>query len=255
MIISPEWKQHRSVMLGEVNAKPFCLYLYKCSHRLDLLSDSSQLTELINNDYSPRCFVIIGLKGAEEQSWAKDQCHHYSPSPPSSGDCGVELLMQLHTGSLSNTRFSAQRLFFAFSHPFSCRANRLSALPSEDIHQRNVSPPSLVTPASLCQLSKTQNQSRRLQHVLLQEAFTWRETATHQQQLCIYYSSSYSNSIPKYSPWASAAPCAWGSERFNGTPPEIKLTKLVPGQHSNTKYQKEENSISTFARTRRSALL
>lgn len=108
-----------SVMsLGEVKVKPFHLYMTKSSYHFDLSSESSRLTELVNYDYSPQCFVIIRLKRIEEQFPAEDQCHNYSPSPPSSGDCSIELLMQLHTGSLSNTRFSAQRLFFAFSPPF-----------------------------------------------------------------------------------------------------------------------------------------
>lgn len=136
----------------------------------------------MNDDYSPQCFVIIGLKPAEEQFPAEDQCRNYSPSPPFSGDCSIELLMQLHSGSLSNTHFSAQRLFFAFSPSYSCIANRLSPFLSEDIHQRNVSPPSLVTPASLCQLPENQNRLLRLlpdggrlwtqQHILQHDAFT-----------------------------------------------------------------------------------
>lgn len=67
------------------------------------------------------------------QHWAADAVAHRQH---------CQTLVFLHSGS------------FLPSHPlFSCRANHLSPFLSEDIHQRNVSPPSLVTPASLCQLS------------------------------------------------------------------------------------------------------
>lgn len=46
---------------------------------------------------------------------------------------------------------------FCILTPFSCRDDRLSPFLSEDIHQRNVSAPSLVTPSSLCQLYEPQN--------------------------------------------------------------------------------------------------
>lgn len=124
--------------VGEVIVESFNLYSALSSYDLHLSSESSRLSKLINHDYSPQCFVITGLNCAVEQFPAKDQCHNYSLFTPSSlGDCSIELLMQLHTGSLSNTRFSAQRLFSAFSTLFLA--------------------PSLVTPSSLCQLSEPQN--------------------------------------------------------------------------------------------------
>lgn len=61
--------------------------------------------------------------------------------------------------SPKNTCFSASGLFFcvlfrSFFLSLSLSAYQLSAFLSKDIHQRNIAPPSLVTPAALCQLSE-----------------------------------------------------------------------------------------------------
>lgn len=73
---------------------------------------------MVNFDYSPQCFVIIVLKRAEEQFPAEDQCHNYSPSPPSSGDCSIELLMQLHTGCTVKHSFFCTAALFCLLTPF-----------------------------------------------------------------------------------------------------------------------------------------
>lgn len=61
------------------------------------------------------------------------------------------------TAAPSNTRFSAPRLFFVFSPSFYCPAYHLSPFLSKDIHQRNMAPPSPVTPSALCQLSEPES--------------------------------------------------------------------------------------------------
>lgn len=72
------------------------------------------------------------------------------------GDYSIELLMQLHTvrRAPQTLRFSASWLVFVFSPSIFCPAYHLSAFLSKDIHQRNMAPPSLVTPTALCQLSE-----------------------------------------------------------------------------------------------------
>jgi len=53
--------------------------------------------------------------------------------------------------------FSAPKLIFVFSHSFLCPAYYLPPFQSKDIHQRNMAPPSLVTPTALCQLSEPES--------------------------------------------------------------------------------------------------
>lgn len=86
-----------------------------------------------------------------------------------------------HRQPVKHSFFCTAALFCILT-PFSCRADLLSPFLSEDIHQRNVSAPSLVTPASLCQLSEPQNWLLQVQaeggpcmqqHVLQHGAFTW----------------------------------------------------------------------------------
>lgn len=81
-----------------------------------IISKSSWLSELINYDYSPKCFVIIGWISLWSSLHPKTNVTIILTS--SLGDCIIELLIQLHTGSLSNTHFSAQWFFFAFSPLF-----------------------------------------------------------------------------------------------------------------------------------------
>lgn len=68
------------------------------------------------------------------QHWAADAVACSTAAP--------ETLVFLHRGS------------FLCSHALFCPAYHLSPFLSKDIHQRNMAPPSLVTPAALCQLSE-----------------------------------------------------------------------------------------------------
>lgn len=71
------------------------------------------------------------------QHWAADAVAYSTAAP--------ETLVFLHRGS------------FLCSHALFCPAYHLSPFLSKDIHQRNMAPPSPVTPTALCQLSEPES--------------------------------------------------------------------------------------------------
>lgn len=156
-----------------------------------------------------KCFVIIGLNFTVEQFPSKDQCHNYSPL----------LLRRLHHWAADSAAhrqpvkhsFFCTVALFCILTSFSCWADRVSLFLSEDIHQQNVSQPSLVTPASQCQLSEPQNRMLQLlveggglwvqQHVLQHDTFKWLlhwilNSQTNVRLLFINYSSAFNRIVP-----------------------------------------------------------
>lgn len=71
------------------------------------------------------------------------------------GDYSIELLMQLHKVQQPLKHlFSCTAALFLCSLALFCPAYHLSPFLSKDIYQRNMAPPSSVTPTALCQLSE-----------------------------------------------------------------------------------------------------
>lgn len=195
--------------VGEIIVESFNLYSALSSYDLHLSSESSRLSELINHDYSPQCFVITGLNCAVEQLPAKDQCHNYSPSPPppweiaalncwcSCTQAACQTLVFLHSGSFlrSHPFFLPSRSPFSISirrHPSAKCVCTFSGYPIITV--------SALWPTELTAagagwrwvLDATTRPSTWCFHMTTSlniEIINYCKTAIHKQQLCIRHNS------------------------------------------------------------------
>lgn len=133
---------------------PFrCVAVSYCHFHL-----SSELTELTTLTIHPTAFCLLGwnalssnsqsesavtiallLPSSRSQHWAADAVAYSTAAPWNT------VFFFLHPGS------------FLCSHALFCLAYHLSPFLSKDIHQRNMAPPSPVTPTALCQLFEAES--------------------------------------------------------------------------------------------------
>lgn len=144
-----------SVTLEEPMKKPFVTQVY-CSlgvaisiyhlHRLNWLNWPRWLfTPMLSDYWAELHWVAIPSQRAMSQLLSFSpprRLQHWAADAVAYGTAGPETLVFLHRGS------------FLCSHAVFCPAYHLSPFLSKDIHQRNMAPPSLVTPTALCQLSE-----------------------------------------------------------------------------------------------------